>query len=986
MKWYTAGNRNFLKYTTILLMFLFCGNYSYSQLLSYKTKHLNTIYLSDDQYYLIPHLSSCFENTARFQKKLYDFESKEPVGILFNDFADFGNAGAMNIPFNTLLLGIEPFDYVFDLMPSNERMNWLMNHELTHIVMCDKPNKQDRFFRSLFSGKVVSIPAQPLSMFYSFLASPRRYSPRWYHEGIAVFMETWMAGGQGRALGGYDEMVFRSMAKDKNYFYNAVGIESEGTTVDFQVGMIAYLYGTRFVNYLAYNYGPEKLLKWYVRTDSSSTYFSTQFSDVYGVSLRSEWDNWIEFENDFQKANLDSIKKYPLTDLKSMSLEPLGAASRYFYDNSTKKIYAAVNYPGQLSQIAAIDMVNGKSEKICDISSPAMYFVASLAFDDSSKTIFYTTNNSQNWRSINSYNLKTKEYKLLLQNCRIGDLAFNKTDKSLWGLQHNNGYSYLVRIPYPYVDYKIIYLFPYGQDMFDLDISPNGKLITAIKVDISGRQRIVLIDLPEAEQGSTKFEELYEFESNGAANFIFSDDSKTLYGTSYLTGVSNVFKYDLASKKMDILTNTESGLFRPVPIGRDSVMALSYSGKGFTPVLFTPKVLNDVNAISYLGQKVIEKYPELEQWKMGSPTDINIDSLNTYSGPYNELAEMKLTSFYPIVEGYKDFPSYGLRMDLQDPIGITSMHLNASYSPNKLIPDKQKIHAGLGFRYWDWEFEASLNQSDFYDLFGPTKTSMAGYALSLSYNRILISETPYKMDYTLQASAFGDLERVPDYQNISTSFDKLYTIQGKLNYSYLRKSLGGVDDEAGFVWQLLAKNNYVNQKNFPRVWTNLNYGFLLPWNHSSIWLRSSAGKSFGDRYEPFANFYFGGFGNNWVDYQDARRFRTYYSFPGAEINSIGGTNFGKLTCEWDLPALRFKENGFLAFYATYARLAFFGSGLFTNFDDQNIRRNSYCFGGQLDIELALFSLLKSTLSVGYGVSVEKGFAPAKELMVSLKLL
>ena len=38
---------------------------------------------------------------------------------------------------------------------------------------------------------------------------------RWYNEGSAVFFETWMAGGLGRAQGGYDEMVFR--AKDHDH-------------------------------------------------------------------------------------------------------------------------------------------------------------------------------------------------------------------------------------------------------------------------------------------------------------------------------------------------------------------------------------------------------------------------------------------------------------------------------------------------------------------------------------------------------------------------------------------------------------------------------------------------------------------------------------------------------------------------------------------------------------------------------------------------
>ena len=71
-------------------------------------------------------------------------------------------------------------------------------------------------------------------MLFLYLTSPRVAAPRWYHEGIAVFMDTWMAGGLGRAQSGYDEMVWRSMVKDDTPFYDPLGLVSEGTKIDFQ--------------------------------------------------------------------------------------------------------------------------------------------------------------------------------------------------------------------------------------------------------------------------------------------------------------------------------------------------------------------------------------------------------------------------------------------------------------------------------------------------------------------------------------------------------------------------------------------------------------------------------------------------------------------------------------------------------------------------------------------------------------------------------
>lgn len=968
----------------VILLFLFIN--AYPQLLHYKTKNLDIIYTNENQFYLIPHLAASFENSFSFHKKYFDYTPKEPMSTLFHDFGDWGYGGASNIPANTLVIGIEPFDYSYDVMPSNERFGWLMNHELTHITLCDKPNSLDNFFRSLFFGKVSPTSANPLSFFYSYLTSPRRFSARWYHEGIAVFFETWMSGGVGRTLGGYDEMVFRTMVQDKNYFYNAVGLESEGTTIDFQVGMNSYLYGSRFVSYLAFNYGIDKLKQWYDRSDSSYKYYATQFENVYNNNLRSEWDNWIKFEKDFQKENLSLIQKYPVTELKYISNESFGSASKFCFDYYDNKLISAINSYGQLSHIAKIDIATGERTKITDMPSPALYYVASIAFDDSSKTLFFTTNNSQNWRTLNSYDLIKKEKRTLLSECRIGDISFNKNDKSLWGTQHNNGITYLVRIAYPYQNWQAIYSFQYGTDFFDLDISPNGELLSGTFSFLNGAQQLVAVNTDSARKGYVHFDSLYVFENNSASNFVFSKDGKYLYGSSYLTGVSNIFQYSFESKKMDILTNSETGLFRPLDYSTDSLIAMRYSTQGFLPVIFKKQILYDVNAVNYLGQRVIEKNPELKNFKSGSPALIPIDSLKVFSGNYSPLNNFKLNSVYPIIEGYQNFVGYGLSFAFHDPFMLLSTNINFSYSPNINIPLKQRFHSSINLKYWYWDFEAAFNKADFYDLFGPTKFSRAGYQLSFGYNDVLIYQSPERMDYNLNLSYYGDLERLPEYQEISSSYDKLLSASGNIKYAYSRRTLGGIEEEAGYSFQLNFKSNYINNTIFPRIWLNADFGILLPLNHSSIWFRTSFGNSFAkDREETAANFYFGGFGNNWIDNKEIRRYRHYYSLPGRELNYLAGTNFGKLLLEWDLPPVHFNEIGFLSFYITYARLSFFSAGIVTNLDDYNLRKKMLSVGSQLDFELVLFSLMKSTLSFGYAMSFEKSFKPNKEFMVSLKI-
>ena len=272
------------------------------------------------------------------------------------------------------------------------------------------------------------IVEQPESVLYFYLTTPRVAAPRWYHEGLATFLDTWMAGGLGRAQGPYDEMVFRTKALENGYFFDIVGLESEGTTIDFQVGQNSYLYGTRFITWLGKEHGPEKLIQWFDRSTSSRRYFSTQFRQVYGVALEDEWRRWIAWEHEWQKKNLATIREYPVTQEKAITSEILGSVSRSFYDADRKLLYAAINRPGKPASIASIDIESGKITPLTEVVSPALYFVTSMAYDAKGRKILFTSSNSRGWRSINELDLGSGRTRMVLKNARTGDLVVGATD------------------------------------------------------------------------------------------------------------------------------------------------------------------------------------------------------------------------------------------------------------------------------------------------------------------------------------------------------------------------------------------------------------------------------------------------------------------------------------------------------------------------------------------------------------------------------
>jgi hypothetical protein len=193
----------------------------------------------------------------------------------------------------------------------------------------------------------------------------------------------------------------------------------------------------------------------------------------------------------------------------------------------------------------------------------------------------------------------------------------------------------------------------------------------------------------------------------------------------------------------------------------------------------------------------------------------------------------------------------------------------------------------------------------------------------------------------------------------------------------------------------MAIDNYVNTKHIFSTFTNFDYGILLPLDHSSAWFRSSFGYSFGELNDPFANFFFGGFGNNWIDKLTEKRYREFYSFPGVEINEFGGKYYAKVMFEWNLPPLRFRRFGFPSLYCNWARSALFTSLLALNINEAEavehtpqygVRRVISNVGAQLDFRLVLFSHFKSTFSFGYAAAFEQDRKLSTEFMISLKIM
>jgi hypothetical protein len=341
-----------------------------------ETDDFQLLYLDPFQTYLTPLVAGTIYNSLQFQRQVFEWTPSEKTMVVMTDLADYGNASAGASPRNGIMLYVAPPSRTLETMPSSERMYSLMNHEAVHVVNADVANSRDMRWRRFFGGKPAASDEHPETILYNYLTVPRLSAPRWYFEGAATFMETWMAGGIGRAQGAFDEMVFRAMVRDDAHFYSSLGLVSKGVAADFQTMTNAYLYGTRFNSYLAYVYSPEAVVDWLKRGEGSEAYYSRQFALVFGKPLETAWDEWIAWEHEFQEANLRSVREHPLTSGRRVTPQALGSVSRSYYDATTNSLIGAFQYPGVVAHAGAVSLKDGSIRKLVDIKGPQKYRVA----------------------------------------------------------------------------------------------------------------------------------------------------------------------------------------------------------------------------------------------------------------------------------------------------------------------------------------------------------------------------------------------------------------------------------------------------------------------------------------------------------------------------------------------------------------------------------------------------------------------------------
>lgn len=957
--------RKIINKSSFILFFILVFSltiHSQSDWYEQESEHFKIIYRQSHAH-LVPQLFYYAENSLKTLSELFNYSPTEKIIINTYDAYDYGYGAATSVPQNYIRLEIEPMEPGYESIPYSDRFQWIISHELVHIVINDNSSDVESFTRSIFS-KVAPEQIQPLTIIYSLLTNFNRYTPRWHQESMAVFLETWMNGGYGRTLGSFDEMYFRSLVLDSLDFPTEIELDTKIARNSFLLETIFYIYGSRFASYLTLKYGPEKLIEWF-RTESDECYqnFESKFFDIYDLKMVSAWNEFVIFEKNFQKTNIQKLNAYPLTEIRRLGAENFGWITQPYLDQSGQNILFGFHRPHQLAEIQKFYIASRISQKITTLPTPSLLQVSSTAYDKNLGLFFFTTNNNQLFRDLWVLDIDKDEKKLLFEDCRVGSITIAPTTHELWGIEHSASAASLVYSAYPFDMLKIILQLEIGDEIQQLSVSPSGKYLSAVLHQNSGEQKIVLMYTDSIKSSvKIKYETLYI--SGSPENISWSPDEQYILWNAYTNGVSNIYRLNLSTRQVDVLSNTLRGLFRPLYISQDSLFAFEFTTEGFIPVMIANKPAEYVPAISYLGQLILDKNPNLMDLNLPSSDESKQQLTTSPEAKYNGLTNLAVQTFVPVITGFQSQKVLGFFGHIADPVLNHDLSFEVGYSPFKENSLNPKFHAKLKYDYKKQiEFGIDHNAADFYDLFNSRKRGMMGTKITLGHTYYWVYDNPLKVKQQTQLTIYKDVKFIND-NLVQVSEPDFLVMQSTFDSKNQRKSIGSVDFEYGndFSASLLVYGeNMKNPRIAYQIWTE--FGDLSTWlfPHNILYFRIAGGYHQPNDVLRHARFYFGGFGNREVENVDAKQYRKVFRFPGIPIYSLSAERFVKLMIENNFPPIRFSNISIRRHYLSYIDFSIYLQGLIAKSEQGKYWGD---IGGQINFVFKHWDNLESTISSG----------------------
>ncbi|NIV71894.1 hypothetical protein GWN26_05645, partial [Candidatus Saccharibacteria bacterium] len=354
----------------------------------------------------------------------------------------------------------------------------------------------------------------------------------------------------------------------------------------------------------------------------------------------------------------------------------------------------------------------------------------------------------------------------------------------------------------------------------------------------------------------------------------------------------------------------------------------------------------------------------------------------TYSG----LKHLHFQSFIPVVTGFQSQIATGIFTHLSDPLFIHDLTVEAAVTPKRDNPAQPRFHIKGQYKFKQrYRLGVEHNAPNFYDLVNERKRGMIGNKFTLGHTHFWKYDIPHKIKQKSEIAMYTGIEAIND-NLVRVSRPDFAVLQSSVNSDNVRRSIGNVDDESGPRWTVTGMFFGVEPfDHFEFVGgVHSEFGYFTPWAwpHNILHIKLSGGYRYTKDDLSIGKFYFGGFGNRYLDKGSVKQYRKVFRFPGIPIYSLPGERFVKGMFEHTLPPIR-PGNAFLGqHFLSHIDFSWYTQGLWLKSPLNDLWVD---VGAQVNFGFHHWFNLKSTFSAGIAQAWSEN-ENSWEWFVSLKLL
>jgi hypothetical protein len=437
--------------------------------------------------------------------------------VVLADQSESANGFATTLPRNTVVLyAVVP--PAASLLNPDDWLRTLFVHEFTHIVHLDRAEGWARAARLLFGRAPWTFPNLML--------------PLWQIEGLATFEESLPRGSlrAGRQHSG--DFTALTLEAARSGAFESIDRVGGGLT-DWPAGLAPYAYGLSFHVWLAERYGAASLQRLSDATAGSFPWLGTRaFSEIYGRSLGDLWSDYT--------ADVTAVRPAPSEDGAS----PSRRLTRHGFQMAG---------PRYLPRICA------------DCPREVAY---SLRTPDDRPGLHVVDTTTLETRR-----LTTRFFGNTLAPTRDGAIYFDQQER----IRNSGLYSdvYLLER-----DTRRVRRLTHDVRLIDPDLSPDGRLLVAIRTSTPGQRELVVIDVAD-ERGQVSDTSITTLVSEPRTQFNTPrwspDGQRIVVGRQRPTGTPEIVIVDASTKQIDVLAPA-SGMRWATPAWRPDGRAIVAAG------------------------------------------------------------------------------------------------------------------------------------------------------------------------------------------------------------------------------------------------------------------------------------------------------------------------------------------------------------------------------------------------------------------------